>query len=180
MSVSTLPKWIRPAITVAYSISGWIIVEIPVVLGVLPSTFDGFSTAALAGGLAFVLSAASFVHNELKPYLISPNTEASAAASPEASPAAGAAESAKPEAQASSQPGTGLAVPQSSIPSNYGTLLSGVQYVTASDVGKIALANGGSVLDSPIGSAVQKTSAGWYVVTTPKGAVVYTKVNPFA
>lgn len=70
MNIS-IPNWAKPLLTVAYSVSGWVIVEIPVLLNILPATFDGYSTAGVAAGLGFVLSGAYYIHTHIKPYIVS-------------------------------------------------------------------------------------------------------------
>jgi len=61
--------WLKPLIPVAYGVSGWIITEIPILVKLVPSTIDGFSTSGLVAGLAFVASGAYWLHNYLAPYL---------------------------------------------------------------------------------------------------------------
>jgi hypothetical protein len=56
----------------------------------------------------------------------------------------------------------------------HGNYIGSPQTVTAQNVAKVD-----GIDAAPIGSLAQQTSTGWWVVVTPAGAVVYTKVDPF-
>ena len=72
----TVPSSAKALIPFVYSASGWLMTEIPVLMGALPATIDGYSTTSLAAAGAFVLSAAYYVHSHLAPY-ISPSVSPS-------------------------------------------------------------------------------------------------------
>jgi hypothetical protein len=74
----TLPNWSKPLLTFGYSASGWLLTEIPVLLGVLPASVDGYSTTSAVAGLTFILSGAYYVHSHLKPYIVTTTTAAAA------------------------------------------------------------------------------------------------------
>lgn len=137
-----------------YAASGWLITEIPVVLTILPPTLDGYSTAGIAAGLGFVLSAAVWTHNELKGFISSPSQSGSS--------------------------GSGGSAPQQPpalvIPSQYGTAAGSPVLATAANTQH---APNESNYDVPLGSWVQATSTGWYVIFDATGAMLAaTKINP--
>lgn len=89
----SIPNWAKPALTVVYAATGWIVTEIPVVIGLVPSTFDGVSTTNLVAGLSFILAGSYYVHSHLRPYLASSTTVQAVAAT-----------TAQPHSQASQSP----------------------------------------------------------------------------
>jgi hypothetical protein len=61
-------------IPLIYGVSGWIIGEVPVILGALPASIDGYSTASVTAGGLFMIGAANWIHQELAPYVNIPSS----------------------------------------------------------------------------------------------------------
>ena len=131
-----------------YAASGWLITEIPVLVGVIPSTFDGYSTATVVGGLGFVLSAAYWVHQELSPF-ITPSTSTGASATTPASTI------------------TTPPTPPTAPTITWTQLLALEGTATSASQGTIV-----SIADNPTSSVV------WYAVSDDTGHVVLTNINP--
>lgn len=159
----SIPSWAKPALTVVYGITGYIVTEIPVLLGYLPATIDGHSTAGIVAGLGFVASAAYWLHSHLKQYISSSAAAtAPAASSPSISVSA-----------ASSGPAPAPSVP-SSVP-------AGAIRVTSANAAYQTAATGTKTPNAPIGSYVVDEGNGWYDVYDSNGNLsVRTRINPLS
>lgn len=74
MQISVVNLIKKLPIPFIYAASGYVAAEVPVLLSIVPSTIDGYSTASFVSGLMFIGSAAIWIHSELSPYIIKPSS----------------------------------------------------------------------------------------------------------
>lgn len=158
-------------ITALYTVSGWLVAEVPVALSLLPATFtfDGqvISTSSIGAGLAFVASGAMWIHSELSHYINTPSSVSVQAAQTSVSRQAQSSSSAPADSQTFTAPPTPAHNVTAYLDQNGNLVMVANQIVNDTYVLELYMVNGGSV-----NIAKAATANGNFTVTIPSSNTV--------